>query len=234
MKGHARCRLAGVDGCRGGWIVAHTTGNIANAELEIVERWKDIHARFDVIAVDMPIGMSENGYRRCEIEARKILRPHGSRVFRVPARGVLAFARKDWAGANAWSKRQGCGGISKQSWNILPKIAEIDDVIMVDDQSRIFEAHPEIAFARLNADRALVTKHTHEGLIARRRLLRKAGFVQLNRWLDEDRPRKTKADDILDACVLLLTAARIQEGVAQPVTTATERDGRGLRMEIWR
>ena len=147
---------------------------------------------------------------------------------------MLAFAHNDWAGANSWSKRQGYGGISKQSWNILPKIAEIDGAIVVDDQSRIFEAHPEIAFVRLNADRALVTKHTHEGLIVRRRLLRKAGFAQLNRWLDEERPRNTKADDILDACALLLTAARIHEGVAQPMTTATEHDRRGLRMEIWR
>ena len=150
MKRLARCRLAGVDGCRGGWVVAHTSDNIANAELEIVERWHDIHARFEFIAVDMPIGLSENGFRQCEVEARKMLRPYGSRVFRVPPRGALAFAHNDWTGANAWSKRQGCGGISKQSWNILPKIAEIDGAIVVKDQSRIFEAHPEIAFARLN------------------------------------------------------------------------------------
>src|SRR5258708_130900 len=115
VKRRKRHHLAGVDGCHRGWIVAYTARGIENARLEFVERWKDIQARFDIIAVDMPIGLSESGYRECEVEARKILRPHGSREFRVPARGTLAFAPTDWAGANTWSKHQGYGGISKQA-----------------------------------------------------------------------------------------------------------------------
>ena len=231
MKRRAR-HLAGIDGCRDGWIVAHTTHDIANAKIEFAESWKIIHERFDVVAVDMPIGLSESGHRECEVEARKLLRPHGSRVFGVPARGALKFAQNNWAGANAWSKRQGFGGISKQAWNIRPKIAEIDGVIAARDQSRICEAHPELAFRRLNGGKPLVSKHAAEGIKARRRLLRDAGFIRLDEWLAQARKLHAKTDDILDACALLLTAQRIYRGDAVALPQSVARDARGLRMAI--
>ena len=160
------------------------------------------------------------------------MRPHGSRVFRVPARGALAFERSDWAEANAWSKRQGYGGISKQSWNIWPKIVEIDGAIVAGDQSRIFEAHPELAFRFMNGGKAVVSKHLGEGLALRRRLLRQAGFARLDEWLANRRALRAKPDDIVDACALLLTAERIQRGDAVVLPQTVARDGRGLRMAI--
>ena len=232
MTRRARTHLAGIDGCRGGWIVVHATRGVAHADIQFVEHWREIHARFDVVAVDMPIGLSEHGQRECEVKAREILRPHSARVFRVPPRGALGFASHDWAGANTWSKRQGYGGISKQSWNILPKIAEIDGAIAARDQARIFEAHPELAFCRLNNGQPLPSKHGEDGLRARRRLLIEAGFKRLDEWIVMRRALHAKQDDILDACALLLTAERIQRGkaIALPATTAC--DARGLRMAI--
>jgi len=205
--------------------------DIANAKIEFTESWKIIHERFDVVAVDMPIGLSESGHRECEVEARKLLRPHGARVFGVPARGALKFAQNDWADANAWSKRQGFGGISKQAWNIRPKIAEIDGVIAARDQSRICEAHPELAFRRLNGGTPLVSKHTAEGIKARRRLLRGAGFIRLDEWLAQARKLHAKTDDIIDACALLLTAQRIYRGDAVVLPQCVARDARGCK---WR
>ena len=212
--------------------MVHTTRGVESAELEFIERWKDIGARFDIIAVDMPIGLSESGYRQCEVEARKILRPHGSRVFRIPARGALAFAPSDWVGANTWSKHQGYGGISKQAWNIWPKIAEIDGTIAASDQSRIYEAHPELAFCVMNGGRPLISKHTSQGLKARRRLLRKASFTRLDGWLANPRQIRAKPDDIFDACALLMTAERIRRGDVLTLPPTVVRDARGLRMAI--
>jgi len=197
-----------------------------------VPHWRELHRRFDIVAVDMPIGLSERGHRECEVEARAILKPHSARVFRVPPRGALRFASHDWVGANAWSKRQGYGGISKQSWNILPKIAEIDGAIAARDQARIFEAHPELAFCRLNNGRPLPSKHGEDGLRARRRLLIEAGFKRLDEWIVMRRALHAKQDDILDACALLLTAERIQRGKAVALPATTARDARGLRMAI--
>jgi predicted RNase H-like nuclease len=188
--------------------------------------------RFDIVAVDMPIGLSDAGHRECESAARKILGPHGARVFRVPPRGALEFRYDDWAGANSWSKRQGFGGISRQAWNISPKIAEIDTAIAAADQKRIFEAHPELAFARLNAHKALCSKHTDKGLNDRKRLLRRLGFLNLNDWLKCRRTLFAKPDDIFDASVLLLTAMRIRDGEAIALPRVAPRDTRGLKMAI--
>jgi predicted RNase H-like nuclease len=228
----ARTHLAGIDGCRGGWIVVHTTRDISRAEIEFAAHWKEIHQRFDIVAVDMPIGLSQHGHRECEGAARKILSPHGARVFCVPPRGALDFAYDNWAGANAWSKSQGYGGISKQSWNIVPKIAEIDGAIAAADQKRIYEAHPELAFCRLNRGKALPSKHTAVGLRARKRVLRKAGFAKLSDWLARRRELRAKPDDILDACVLLLTATRIRDGEAIALPRVAPHDPRGLKMAI--
>src|SRR6185503_10194113 len=131
----------------------------------------ELHDHYDIVAVDMPIGLSDLGSRECETLARKILSPHGARVFRVPPRGALSFSYDDWAWANSWSKGQGFGGIPKQSWNMTPKIAEIDGAIAAEDQARIYEAHPELAFCRLNRCTPLPSKHTDEGLNARKHLL---------------------------------------------------------------
>jgi predicted RNase H-like nuclease len=228
----SRTHLAGVDGCRRGWIVVHTASDIAHAEITFVSHWREIHHRFDIVAVDMPIGLSDRGHRECESAARKILSPHGARVFRVPPRGALRFGYDKWSGANSWSKRQGFGGISKQSWNIWPKIAEIDGAIVAADQRRIHEAHPELAFARLNAGKALVSKHTDEGLKARKRLLRKAGFPNLDDWLAQRRALFAKPDDILDASALLLTALRLKARAAIALPRVAPRDSRGLKMAI--
>jgi predicted RNase H-like nuclease len=210
----------------------HSASDIAHAEIEFVPHWRDLHTRFDIVAVDMPIGLSDAGHRECESAARKVLSPHGARVFRVPPRGALQFGYDDWAAANSWSKRQGFGGISKQAWNIVPKIAEIDTAIAAADQKRIYEAHPELAFARLNADKALCSKHTDKGLNDRKRLLRAAGFLNLDDWLQRRRALFAKSDDILDATVLLLTALRIRDRAATALPRVAPRDARGLKMAI--
>jgi len=227
-----RTDIAGIDGCRRGWIVVHTTRDVSRAEIEFTREWREIHHRFGIVAVDMPIGLSDHGHRECETLARKILSPHGARVFRVPPRGALSFSYDDWAQANSWSKGRGFGGIPKQSWNITPKIAQIDGAIAAADQARIYEAHPELAFCRLNGGIPLVSKHTVQGLNARKRLLRQAGFTNLTAWLKRARALHAKPDDILDACVLLLTAQRIRDRKAIALPANAPRDTRGLKMAI--
>ena len=130
--------------------------------------------------------------------------------------------------ANQWSKRQGYGGISKQIWNIRPKIKEIDRAIAPADQARVYEAHPELAFARINGGKPLDSKHTPEGLDARKRLLVREGFTNLDNWLQELRGKGAKADDLFDACVLVLTARNILRGQAKHLPEVVERDSRGL------
>lgn len=225
-------RIAGVDGCRSGWIVVESTLNLNKPKWKIAPRWNAIDRIADVIAVDMPIGVSRDGVRQCEVEARNKLSPCGSRVFKTIPRGALRFRQDDWGKANQWSKSKGFGGISKQIWNIRPKIIEIDKSITRSTQRRVHEAHPELSFARLNGGTPLPSKHTPEGLARRRALLVEAGFPELDDWLSGLRGSGAKADDLLDACALLLTANHIARGSAVQLPVRPERDERGLRMSI--
>ena len=47
------------------------------------------------------------------------------------------------------------------------------------------------------------------------------------------RPSGCANDDLLDALAVLWTAERYLRNEAQPLPGETERDERGLRMEIW-
>ena len=225
-------RIAGVDGCRSGWIVVESTLNLNEPKWKIAPHWNAIERIADVIAVDMPIGVSRDGVRQCEVEARNKLSPCGSRVFKTIPRGALRFRQDDWGKANQWSKSKGFGGISKQIWNIRSKIIEIDKSITRSMQRQVHEAHPELAFARLNGGVPLASKHTSEGLATRRTLLVEAGFRELDGWLSGLRGSGAKADDLLDACALLLTANHIARGSAIQLPARSQLDERGLRMSI--
>ena len=224
-------RIAGIDGCRSGWLVVEACSNLTGAEFRIAPNWNAIASTSEIVAVDMPIGLSRDGVRQCEVAARKIISPHGSRVFKTLPRGALRFPQKDWRNANQWSKDKGYGGISKQIWAIRPKIIEIDRAITPALQSRVYEAHPELAFARLNGA-PLESKHTAQGLTARKHLLERAGFRDLDAWLQRLRGTGAKADDLYDACILVLTARNLLQNSAKQVPAIPETDSRGLRMAI--
>jgi predicted RNase H-like nuclease len=224
-------RIAGIDGCRSGWLVVEACSNLHSANFRIASNWNAIASDSEIIAVDMPIGLSSNGVRQCEVEARKIISPHGSRVFKTVPRGALEFPQKDWRIANQWSKDNGFGGISKQIWAIRPKIIEIDCAITPALQSRVYEAHPELAFARVNGA-PVESKHTAQGLAVRKHLLERAGFRDLDAWLQRLRGTGAKADDLYDACILLLTARNLLQKTAKFVPEIPETDSQGLRMAI--
>ncbi|HEX5368565.1 MAG TPA: DUF429 domain-containing protein, partial [Dehalococcoidia bacterium] len=147
--------VAGVDGCRGGWVCV--TAQIEDSSLHM--ETCSVAARFELlieatracaaVAVDIPIGLSEEGRRQADFEARRCIGPRRSSVFPAPAR-CLVTAAGSYDELNALSK-QVCGrGISRQTCNILAKIVEADACMTPELQQRIVEAHPEVAFWSLN------------------------------------------------------------------------------------
>ena len=56
----------------------------------------------EVVAIDMPIGLSDDGARACDVAARRLLGRAGSSVFPTPVRAVLAT--DDYAEARAVSR----------------------------------------------------------------------------------------------------------------------------------
>ena len=233
----------GLDGCRGGWVAARAprAALVDAPEFQLFDRIEafmaDSWSDDALVAVDMPIGLAEADRRGCDQHLRRALgRPRASSVFAAPRRPMLSFA--SYPEANAWGKAQGAaagGGLSKQAWNITPKIRELDAVISPALQARLFEAHPEAAFLRLSGGQVPPPKKTAEGAEARMHVLEAAGFAHIRTacadFLAAHRGA-VKQDDLLDAAALSLTAQARISGAADRYSD-DRRDARGLIMEIW-
>lgn len=196
--------VVGVDGRRGGWVAAvvDITQEPRLLSLDyVVPLAPFLTNRFAAIAIDMPIGLSDDAPRACDLAARKLLQPHGTRVFPAPPRAALAYADSYDAACEAALSVSG-KSLSKQTWNLLRAIAEIDALA---DDPRIVECHPEIAFALMNGHPIDERKKTPAGREVRLDLLR--------RWLP-DLPDPAYGDDGLDALACAWSAARIARGEA--------------------
>lgn len=214
-------RIAGVDGCRSGWVVVTCVGHRLT-DLTVVTDAEELWSLdVDRIAIDIPIGLPDSGARACDRIARTALGPRRSSVFPAPCRPVLGARSYDEA--LALSRRVSGVGLSRQSWHLLPKIRQIDERISPADQGRVTETHPELAFARLAGGPLPTPKRHPEGRAVRASLLGRAG------WVLPQRVPGAAADDLADAAALALATSL---GLLQPLGDGST-DGRGLRMEIW-
>ena len=229
----------GLDGCPGGWIAAV----VDNGRLTAVEFVESARAALEAypnakaFAFDIPIGLSADGKREADTEAREFLGERRNSVFWSPLRAVLdvdasAFAthREAYAEARRKSMRvsEGRQSLSSQSFMLVPKIREVAQVALRD--GRVYEAHPEVSFTALSGGEALPSKKTWDGLLQRRALLAAAGLAIPDR-LPKASPYGT-ADDIVDAVACAWTAARIARGEAQALPDPPQRL-EGREVAIW-
>lgn len=226
----------GIDGCKTGWL--------AIARDEEKNWWAEVFSDFSALGrtaqsaqrvlVDIPIGLPTHQARRCDTLARQRLQARRSSVFPVPSRAAL----------QAPDYRSGCDRnqalmgkrISKQAWNIGPKILEVDRWLLQHDprQQQVRECHPELALMGLNHGVPMAhNKKKTEGQQERLHVLRRhwTAVDEIFHELLKRFPRRAVApDDILDALALTLTAAQAPALVALP--PEPEYDEQGLRMEI--
>jgi predicted RNase H-like nuclease len=123
-------RVAGIDGTPGGWaVVIIAEGQSIIRKVAALSDIFDDATVFDIVAVDVPIGLLdayEVGGRVCDRAARQFLgRPRGSSVFPAPVRPVLEA--KSWEDACVRSRGSAANGkaVTKQTFAILPKIREV-------------------------------------------------------------------------------------------------------------
>lgn len=236
-------RVAGVDGCKAGWVVWKKSRG--KHSVCVVGRFADIPFKeFDAIAVDMPIGLLDaaiKGGRESEKLARSYL-PKGrkSSVFSAPARAIFPFVDGEFDDAKAASKKASRGiALSIQAFNIAPKIVEIDAVLTANRRARkiVREVHPEYAFALMNNGFGLIEKKTKpEGFEKRVDLLAKTKFVArstLMELVDSNRDSKTATDDIVDAAACCWVAEGIAQGDFHSLPAKPPLDPQKLPMAIW-
>ncbi|ODN72521.1 DUF429 domain-containing protein [Methylobrevis pamukkalensis] len=237
-------RVAGVDGCPGGWcVVLVDPDGVLAPEAMVLPRFTDILAlQPALIAVDMPIGLPDRagpGGRGAEAAVRPLLGARQSSVFSVPSREAVAATDYGEACAAALATSDPPRKVSRQGFQLFPKIREIDALLVADVglRSRVFEVHPEVGFWRLAGGKAMTlpkkvkSASNLAGLDERRVLLEAHG---LPRTLLDSRPPKGAArDDLIDACVSALIGLRILRGEAQPFPPEVVTDRHGIRIAIW-
>ncbi len=220
--------VAGADGCRTGWVVCRRAPD-GTLDIRVVKALADACEGLSILAVDMPIGLLDvpRPPRACEVEARKLLPGKTSSVFPTPCRPALACTTH--AEANRVSKALGIG-LTQQTFHLFPKMREVDELPRTQRklQRIIYEAHPELAFARMNKGKPVLSKKRQpDGYAERLKLLAKHGFrTKIDRLCGAAR------DDILDAIAVCRTATLIAAGTATRLG-GEEKDRHGLPMNIW-
>lgn len=233
----------GLDGCSGGWVVAALAlgpGPWPNPEIFGLDRLESLEGALAARGlrgvrqlIDMPIGLPLTGVRRVDRLAQAALGPARASVFLAPTRPVLdALSFRE---AQRLAQASMGQGLSLQAWNIVPKIRTLDRFLRRAQPAapRFEEAHPELAFLRLNGTQPpLPHKKTAEGAAARQRLLEGLG-LSVGSALDAAltvEGRRVGRDDRLDALVLAYLATR-PEGALERLGEGDE-DPLGLPMTL--
>lgn len=111
-------RIAGIDGCRAGWLAVVKTGDRIDARvLHSDEELLALMAQCLVVAIDIPIGLTNREGRACDSHARRHRGISPSSVFPAPLRGLLDA--RDHQDANRRSRELHNKGVSI-AWNREP------------------------------------------------------------------------------------------------------------------
>jgi predicted RNase H-like nuclease len=248
--------LAGVDGCKAGWIAVCGQPGQASSVCVMPSFAALLQSLPEdaTVAVDMPIGLPDfttKGGRGPEALVRPLLGERQSSVFSIPSRAAVYAEPGPFANVEAWyaAHRRASAvalatsdpprGVSIQAFGIFAKIREIDMLLRAQPRlrERVFESHPEVAFWRLNDGRAMRLPKKVRGAVnpagmeERKTLLARHGYDRA--FLDQAPPRGAASDDFLDAAAMLVIAGRIARGEALPFPEPPGTDRFGIPVTIW-
>jgi predicted RNase H-like nuclease len=232
--------IVGVDGCPGGWVAVAWDTERGVLTPSFHPTFADIvtsHADAACVAIDIPIGLRDDGRpRSCDLAARALLgHPRRASVFPAPQRRLLDCATH--AEASSLSRRAFGYGVSIQAFGIYRKIRDVDRMMTPALHQRVIEVHPEVSlWAMAEGKPAGFSKKRLAGFEERRVLL--VGGLSMPDDLPSTRGEARRLapfagpDDLLDAIAAAWTARRHAEGRASRIPVEPEIDERSLRMEI--
>jgi predicted RNase H-like nuclease len=208
--------VLGVDGTPHGWAVV--VSNEGQPRVRQIARLTDIFEQRpypDIVAVDVPIGLLdayEIGGRECDRKARRDLEQRGSSVFVPPVRAVLNARTYEEACAVSRASSEHGKALSKQTWGIVPKIKEADDLLKLKPDLRpiLREVHPEVCFRELTGKPMKFAKSKSEGRAERREAL--ARDFDVDAIIAQARRERLSVVDTLDALVACWSAMRLVKG----------------------
>jgi len=207
-----------------------------------------------LVLIDIPIGLKSGGTgeRLSDLGARKILKARKSSIFPVPCREAV-YAETYGQACEINEKLTG-KRISKQAWNILPKIRDVDRFLLENKDvfPLVREVGPEICFQAFAGRPMEYSKKKEEGFLERKKVLKKIGIILkkagpladgtfeceaavdeiIETALSKYRRKDVARDDILDALVAAFTA-KLGHGYGfEYVPGEPEIDAEGLRIQL--
>jgi predicted RNase H-like nuclease len=162
LQDFSRVRVAGIDGCRGGWFALVLEGILSPSgcpeepSFRVAESLvfgTEDHSALEKLLegvrlalIDIPIGLPARGDRQSDYEVRRLLGARRSSVFPMPVRDAVHADTYEEAcriNAAATGKK-----LSKQTWNILSKVRSIDRFLRMRKEYRLIlrESSPEYCF----------------------------------------------------------------------------------------
>jgi predicted RNase H-like nuclease len=180
-----------------------------------------------VVAIDMPLGLLESGWREADRVARGLLGPRRSSVFAIPPRAV--WAKATYQAANQRCRELTGQGFSIQAWGLRAKLLEANRYRERCGHP-LYEVHPELAFSAMAGTPLGYSKHTAAGRDLRRELLALAGLAipaQLTGLVS-----LAPVTDTLDAAALAWSAWRIATGQAVTLPDPPQHDRQGREIAI--
>lgn len=240
--------FVGVDGCSAGWFAVFLA-----AEAEKNCGWKvELFPKFSslidflrkeyeqadfLILIDIPIGLKSggSGERLSDLEARRILKTRKSSIFPVPCRE--AVYAESYERACKVNKELAGKSISKQAWNIVPKIRDVD-VFLIENKifrEKVKEVAPEICFQALKGFPMEFSKKSPDGFLERIKALRTVCRLTdeiVEAALSKYRRKEVAKDDILDALAAAITAKIGCEDGFEYVPNEPETDSEGLKIQM--
>jgi predicted RNase H-like nuclease len=213
-------RVTGVDACRGGWVAVTLEAGI----LAAVGVGRSLPSLLNprIVAIDMPLGLLESGWREADRVARGLLGPRRSSVFAIPPEAV--WAEMGYPAANRRCRELTGQGFSAQAWGLRARLLEANQYRETCGHP-LYEVHPELAFGAMAGAPLAHSKHTAAGQRLRRDLLERAGVVI-------PAQARTPLTDTLDAAAVAWSAWRIATSRAVTIPERPQHDRHGREIAI--
>ena len=232
---HVPDSVMGVDGCRGGWIVAY--GNSAQVTLYRINHIELLWTHFPAVRyvlIDMIMGLpTRKGERTIDQQVASYLGSRRSSLFRVPSRGAVTAITK----AEQYRQHEHQLGekLTPFSIHLIPKIRELDEVLHHhrEWQLHTYESHPETCFRLLKGDSLNASKKTPEGIDERIEILSpwiphlSHTFIKV-----ESKRLQCAKDDVVDALVLYVTGLLATQQKNLTLLNDPLTDDHGIMMRI--
>jgi predicted RNase H-like nuclease len=225
-------RVLGVDACKRGWIAIAVEDAVSGAyfaeDIGALIARAQADGPVAVIAIDMPIGLPDRGYRQADVLARAAIGPLWPSVFMTPVRQALLAP--DHPAASAINRELAGHGISVQAFGLKSKLFQVERWVR-QTPIRVVEIHPEVCFARLAGSPLTARKSSWAGAERRHALLAAAGISIAGDLGGAG--AYAGVDDVLDAGAAAWAARQVLHDHAKPIPDPPEIFSDGWPCAIW-